>query len=67
MKVNCAPVCQACYEPPVETVEPEVERCPLAPNVWEPGDMNYFFSHIMASSEYAKYSPKVLSAPHYLN
>ena len=67
MKKMCGPVCQACDEP---SVDPEQERCPLdlekTPNVWEPGDLNVFFTNIMTSEHYEQYDPKLLSAPTYL-
>lgn len=70
MKKMCGPVCQVCDEPSVKAVDPEQERCPLdlekTPNIWEPGDLDIFFTNIMTSEEYEQYDLKLLSVPSYL-
>jgi len=57
----CAPACQKCYLLELH------RRCPMDPDAidaLEPGDLDRLFESILDSdSEYAKYSPKVLSRP----
>jgi prolyl 4-hydroxylase len=67
MALNCAPVCSACDQLFIETIE---DRCPIdlekMPNAWEPGDVNEFFTNITTIEEYKQYEPQVLSSPSYL-
>ena len=64
MKINCAPICHTCDQLSIET------RCPYdpetMPDAWKPGDLNEFFTNITTLEKFAKYEPKVLSRPSYL-
>jgi hypothetical protein len=64
MKTKCSPSCFSCDQLSVET------RCPInlteTPNIWEPGDVNKFFTNLTTMDEYKQYGVKVLSAPDYL-
>jgi prolyl 4-hydroxylase len=67
MTLNCAPVCGACDQLFIETIE---DRCPIdlenMPNAWKPGDVNEFFTNITTLEEYKQYAPQILSSPSYL-
>ncbi|KAI2510593.1 ShK toxin domain [Fragilaria crotonensis] len=64
MKKSCAPMCLSCEFLSLEF------RCPLdpdAPDAWKPGDLNTFFLNITTLPEFAKYEPRILSRPDYVN
>lgn len=62
--MKCAPVCGTCDQLDINT------RCPIdletMPNIWEPGDVNKFFTNLTTLPEYQQYGIKVLSRPDYL-
>ena len=60
MQTDCALACQSCDQLLYEN------RCPLdpdAPNAWDVGDLNEFFTNITTQEKYQQWEPRVWSRP----